>query len=297
MRKLLVTGATGFTGRHVVQLLLERYGEIACFVRSSSDRSRVNHDGVSFVEGDLDDPASLEAALRGKDILISIASLVGNDNWGTRAAGIVRTCNATGVKRAIFVSSTSIFTTMTVPAKSAKLVAEKAVQSSGLDYTLLRPTMIYGTASDRNMIRLIRFLRHSPIMFVPGNGKFRQQPIHVEDLARALVDCLESEVTFGQAYNLSGAEPIAFNELVDETCRALGIRRVKVHVPLHPALWVARLLRRLQDRPWIKEEQILRLNEDKCFDHSAASRDFGFAPRSFAAGIRQEVTHGFEFVR
>ncbi len=139
------------------------------------------------------------------------------------------------------------------------------------------------------MIRLIRFLLSSPIMFVPGNGEFRQQPIYVEDLAKAIVDCLEVEATFGQAYDLSGAHPIAFNELVDQTCNVLGIRRPKVHLPLGPALGIARLLRRLQKRPWIKEEQILRLNEDKCFDHSAAFRDFGFAPRSFEAGIRCEV--------
>lgn len=68
MRKTLVSGATAFTGRHVVPLLLERYGEVTCFVRPSSDRRLLNRAGVGFAEVDLDDPASLEAALRGKEI-------------------------------------------------------------------------------------------------------------------------------------------------------------------------------------------------------------------------------------
>lgn len=290
MRKILVIGATGFTGRHVVPLLLERYGEVTCLVRPSSDRTPIKLAGVSFAEGDVDDPASVELALRGKDTLINITILAGSDQQGTRASGLVRACYVAGVRRAVFVGTTSVFTTLAAAAKIAKLAAEEAVLASKLDYTLLRPTMIYGTADDRNMIRLIRFLRSSPVMLVPGSGERRQQPIYVEDLAKGIVDCLEVEATFGQAYNLSGAQPIAFNEIVDQTCNALGIRRLKIHLPPGPALGIARLLRRLQKRPWIKEEQILRLNEDKCFDHSAAARDFGFAPLSFEAGIQREVT-------
>jgi hypothetical protein len=62
-----------------------------------------------------------------------------------------------------------------------------------------------------------------------------------------------------------------------------------VHIPLRPALWAGKLLPWVQKKPWIKEERLLRLNEDKCFDHSDATRDFGFTPRHFAEGIRQEV--------
>lgn len=290
MRNILLTGATGFTGRHVVPLLLERYGGITCLVRPSSDRLAISLPGVRFAKGDIDNPASLETALQGKDTLINIAYLVGRSEHGARRAeGIIHACHAAGVQRAIFVSSTSIYTTLDAPAKIAKLAAEDTVINSRLDCTILRPTMIYGTEGDRNMIRLIRFLRRSPIVLVPGDGESRQQPIHVEDLARAIVDCLDVEATVGKDYNLSGAQAITFNELIDQTCQALGVKRVKVHVPLGAALWASRLLNRLRRRVWIKEEQILRLNEDKSFEHSDARRDFGFSPRSFCEGIRQEV--------
>jgi len=290
MRKILVTGATGFTGQHVLPLLVERYGSVACFVRPKANRAAFDLPGVEIIEGDLDDYASIEAALRGKDTLISIAYLIGRiEQGGQRAENLVRASRASGVRRAVVVSSTSIFTTLAAPAKAAKIAAEQAIIESGLDYTLLRPTMIYGTAHDRNMIRLIRFLRRSPVIFVPGDGRSQQQPIHVDDVAQAIVDCLEVRATFGKAYNISGSRPVTFNEVIDQTCDALKVKRLKIHLPLKPALVLAQALNGVRKKALIKEEQILRLNEDKSFDHSEAQRDFNFSPRSFVEGIRQEV--------
>ena len=290
MRKILVTGATGFTGRRVLPLLVERYGEVTCFIRPTSKRSPITLPGVELAEGDIDDPASLQAAMQGKDTLVNIAFLVRHgEPEARRAKGIIHSCHAAGIRRAIFISSTSIFTTLNAVDKIAKLASEAAVVNSGLDYTILRPTMIYGDPGDRNIIRLVRFLRRYPVVFVPGDGTFRQQPIHVEDLAQAIVDCLEVKATFGKAYNLSGAHSVTFNEVIDQTCQVLDVKRLKVHIPLGPALWVARLSGQLRQKPLIKEEQLLRLNEDKSIDHSEAQRDFGFSPRTFLEGIRQEV--------
>jgi nucleoside-diphosphate-sugar epimerase len=285
MRKILVTGATGHTGRHAVPLLLERYGEITCFVRPTSNRSAISLPGVSFVEGNLDDEDSVTAALRGHDTIISVAYLYP----ASRAEGIVRACRANNIRRGVFISTTSIFTTLNTKTKTAKIGAEQAVRDSGLDYTLLRPTMIYGTPEDRNMIQLIRYLRRFPVVLVPGNGQHLQQPIHVDDLAQAIVTCIETEITIGKAYNVSGAQPVTFNQVVEQASQALGVKRLKIHLPLGPVFWVARLLQRLPGKRLVTEEQVRRLNEDKSFDHNEARRDFGFSPRPFAEGIRQEV--------
>jgi uncharacterized protein YbjT (DUF2867 family) len=292
MRGVLVTGASGFTGRHVVSLLLERYGTVACYVRPTSNLSSINKPGVEFHVGDIDDPKSLAEALSGKDVLINIAFLAGKSPAPQeRAEGIVQACREAEVKRAIVISSTSIFTTLSAPAKKAKLAAEQAVMKSGLDYSILRPTMIYGGDGDRNMSRLLNLLRRSPVVLIPGDGKSKQQPIHVADLAKAIVECIDVRETFGKSYNLSGARSVTLNEVIDESCKALGVRRrVKIHFPVAPALWLASISRRVTGKAWIKEEQILRLNEDKVFDHEDARRDFGFAPRDFTQGIRQEAS-------
>lgn len=284
MRRILITGATGFTGRHVVPLLLSRYGEVTCFVRRTSDRSALALPGVRVAEGTLDTPDTLRAALEGHDTLVNIASL----GFG-HAESIVEAARAAGVKRAVFVSTTSVFTSLNAPSKVVRTAAEAAVMASGLDWTILRPTMIYGTPGDRNMIRLLRFLKMSPVVPVLGTGEYLQQPIHVEDLASAIVACLDAPTAIGKAYNLSGAHPLTYNQVVEQACEALGVKRMRLHVPLSLSLAVARLAEKLPVRFPVKEEQILRLNENKDFDHAEAQRDFGFTPRAFAEGIRQEA--------
>src|SRR5262249_2808377 len=149
---------------------------------------------------------------------------------------------------AIFFSSTSLFTRLEASTRSARLMAEEAITASKLAYTILRPTMIYGSSRDRNIARLIGFLQRSPVVPIPGDGKASMQPVYVHDLARAVVDCIEAQATIGKAYNLSGARPLSFNDLIDQTCDALELRRLKIHVPLSLSIAAVRLMNRVQRR-------------------------------------------------
>ena len=87
---------------------------------------------------------------------------------------------------------------------SFRVAAELAIETSSLKYTILRPTMIYGSDRDRNMWRLIRFMRYSPIVPIFGDGTSLQQPIYVDDVAQAIVGCLGSDKTIGKSYNIAG---------------------------------------------------------------------------------------------
>ncbi len=152
--KVLVTGGTGFTGSRLIPLLLQNGFQVRALTRSTSDRSPLSALTVEWATGDLSNPETLTAALRGVDALVNIASL----GFG-HAESIVRSAKEAGVKRGIFISTTAIFTQLNAGSKSIRLAAEEAIQASGLDYTILRPTMIYGSPRDRNMWRLIRLLR------------------------------------------------------------------------------------------------------------------------------------------
>src|SRR5205823_14124801 len=109
------------------------------------------------------------------------------------------------------------------------------------------------------------------------------QPIHVEDVADAVVAVVANPLTARKTYNLAGAEPIRFADLVRTAARAIGRRVALVPVPLQLAVQVARLTH------IVTPEQIRRLAEDKAFAYADAARDFTFAPRSFADGVRQEA--------
>lgn len=282
--KVLVTGATGFTGSRVVPLLLKSGFQVRCLTRATSDRSPLSALTVEWVTGDLSNAETLTAALRGVDVLVNIASL----GFG-HAESILRSAKEAGVKRGIFISTTAIFTQLNAGSKSIRLAAEETIQASGLDYTILRPTMIYGSPRDRNMWRLIRLLRLSPIMPIFGDGESLQQPIFVDDVAEAVLLALQTDATIGKSYNIAGKDPLTYNQVIDTVASALGKRVWKLHLPFMPIVRALQFTERMRIRLPIKAEQVLRLNENKAFSYKDAQRDFGFSPHSFAEGILVEV--------
>jgi nucleoside-diphosphate-sugar epimerase len=282
--KLLVSGATGFTGSHLLPLLLARGYDVRCFVRPSSDTSLLPEGKVELAYGNLDDQSSLEQALKGVDALINVASL----GFG-HAPNVVGAAVRSGTRRAIFISTTAIFTTLDAPSKASRLAAEETIRKSGLDFTILRPTMIYGSSRDRNMCRLIRYLKRWPVIPIFGDGECLQQPVYVEDVALAVRQSLEKEQTVGHSYNISGAEPLTYNRVIDTVCEQMKRRVHKIHFPVAPVASSLKLFERLSLRLPVKAEQILRLNEHKAFDFSDAARDFGYEPRPFAEGIKLEL--------
>ncbi len=228
---ILLTGATGFLGERVARYLVGAGHEVRCFVRPTSDRSMLAGLNLEYAVGDLTDEAALAESMNGCDTLVNVASI----GFG-HGPGIVRAAERAGVKRAIFFSTTAIFTTLPAQTKAVRLEAEQAIINSPLDWTILRPTMIYGSPRDRNMWRLISYLKRYPLIPVPGNGESLQQPVFVDDLAQATAAALATQASIGKALNLAGSKPLSYNEVIDTVAGLLGQRVLKLHVPLRVAL-------------------------------------------------------------
>jgi uncharacterized protein YbjT (DUF2867 family) len=283
---IAITGATGFTGRHVVAEVRRQYPDAAvrCLVRSADAAAALERAGALPVTGDLHDGASLDRLFDGADTLLNVASL-GFPWVDSLFASIAR---APSLRRGVFVSTTAILTSLPVKSKPLREHGERLVRESALAWTILRPTMIYGTPDDRNIIRLIRLVDRVPMlpMLAP---EALQQPVHVEDVARAVVDVLRFPVTIGRAYNIAGGSPLTLRALFEQTATALGRRRVFVPLPVGPLRAAVRLYGGLTSSPRLKVEQIDRLGEHKAFPYDDAARDFGYSPRPFAEGVVREV--------
>lgn len=279
---LLLVGGTGFLGAEVARRLVGRT-DLAVLARASSDTS-VLPGGVPIRAGDLDDPASVRTALEGVQSVVYCASM----GFGHIPA-FVELLERAVVRRALFVSTTAIFTTLPAPSRALRMAAEEAVQHSRLDWTILRPTMIYGGRRDRNVARLLRFLKRSPVFPLFGNGRALHQPVFVQDLADGVMRAFDAGGTVGHAYNLAGAAPLPYEALVRTAAGALGRQVWLPRIPLRIALASARALERLPVRTPVRAEQVLRLAEDKAFDYAEAVRDFGFRTRTFAEGVKIEA--------
>jgi len=259
---------------------------VAALARSAAAAKVVEGLGAIPVLGDLDQPESLPNVFvsANAEALVNIASL----GFG-HGPSIVDAAESAGIARTIFVSTTSVQTKLETPSKLIRLAAEDAIVASAAEWTIVRPTMIYGAPGDRNIERLLRLLARTPVIPIPGSGDGLQQPVHVQDLAQALAEVLAAEGSIRRRFDLAGPQAITFRDLVTTAKAAVGSRSLIVHVPLRPILRAMQAYERRAETPRLKVEQLLRLTEDKAFSIHQARQVWGYDPRPFSVGVAQEA--------
>ena len=283
-KKLIVSGANGFTGRHVCEELISRNIKFSVILRPGTNHHWMNKKQISVFYSDLNDTNKLSKILKNFDALINIASL----GFGN-AKPIVEACEKAYLKRVVFLSSTSIYTSLNASSKKIRKNAENIIKKSSLIWSIIRPTMIYGTPKDRNMIKLITWIDKVPLIPIFGNGNSLQQPIYVKDLATFIVDVLENENSFRNDFNLSGKNPLTFNEIIKLISEILNKKPLKIYLPYLLCVKIISSIEYLKIKFPLKSEQILRLNENKSFSYDKAFSLIGYDPTDFKDGIKNEI--------
>lgn len=280
--KVLLTGATGLLGGALLDLLLLEGHEVRCLVRHESrNASRLDPSRLDIVRGDANAADDLRRALAGADAMVHVAGI-------EHAPAVVEAARGAGVSRLVMVGSTSAHSAYEFRSGPKKRM-EGVVRSSGLDWTIVRPAMIYGSERDKNVHRLLRFLDRSPVFPIFGPGTNLWQPVYHEDCARGLYEALVRPTAVGRSYDLPGAEPLPYATLVETAARALGREPRLVRLPLEPIRRALLLAETLRLPLPVKSEQVLRLREDKAYPFDDARRDLAYAPRPFAEGVALEV--------
>lgn len=282
-RTVAVTGALGFVASRLLPRLAARGARVIALLRPGRDPAAILPLAPVEVRwGNLSDPASLRGAFDGAGAIVHLAGLA-------LVPGMLPEIERAGVRAGAFVSSAGVYTRLVSRGADAKRSGEAALRASSLAYTILRPSMIYGTPRDRNLVRLLRWIRRWPVVPAPLGGLTPQQPVHVDDLADAIVAALERPAAARQEYDVGGPEAIPLSSVIHECAAALGRRAWILPIPLAPAHAAAVAARRLRLPFPVSPEQVLRLAESKAVDIGPARRDLGFAPRPFADGIRAEA--------
>jgi nucleoside-diphosphate-sugar epimerase len=198
---------------------------------------------------------------------------------------------ACGARRVVALSSTSVFTkTSSTDSVERSLAAQIETsekrfiawaQERGVEWLILRPTLIYGHARDRNVTEIARFIRRFGFFPVFGPAKGLRQPIRSDDVAMACLRVLETNTLKNCSYNISGGEILPYRDMVVRIFEALGKRPRLIATPLwmfQIAVIGVRLLPRFHDWSSAMAE---RMNQDLVFDHTSAEREFGFSPSPF----------------
>lgn len=199
---------------------------------------------------------------------------------------------ASGAQRLVALSSTSRFTKVGSGDPAENAVAAKLIESEarvqawaedrGIEWVVLRPTLIYGLGRDKNISEMVRFIRRFGFFPLFGKARGWRQPIHADDVAEACLAALQAPNAANRAYDISGGETLAYRDMVARVFAALGRPARLVTVPLWAFRFAVAMLRCLpRYRHW-SAAMAERMNTDLVFDHTEAESDLGFKPRGFA---------------
>lgn len=287
---VFITGATGFVGSHLTSELLRQGHRVRVLVR---DPGAFPIQGVEIVEGDVTLSQSLANCCSGVDTVVHLVAVIRERAGETfreinyqGTVNILKASKDTGVRRFIYLSALGATDNPGYKYACSKWEAEEAVRSSGLNWTIIRPSVIYGRGFGF-FNRVVQALRISPSFMVPvpGKGNALFQPIAVEDVISCILRAIEDD-GFGQGvYEVGGPQHVSYAAMVDTLLGVLGQRRVKVPVPLALMKIAAPLMGLVFRDPPVTPVELKQLELNNVTDKDAVLKNFGFKPRDLKLGL------------
>jgi uncharacterized protein YbjT (DUF2867 family) len=291
--KIFVTGGTGFVGSEVLRQLLGAGHAVRALVRPGSEGKLAGQDRVELHPGDATEAASLAGALAGCDAVIHLVGIIREfpargitfERLHVGATGnLLAAARQQGVGRYLQMSANGAGPTATTGYHRSKWQAEEAVRASGLDWTIFRPSLIFGKGGEF-VTMLADLIRKLPLVPVIGDGQYRLQPVAATDVAQSFVRALKMPETVGQTYHLGGGESYSYDEILDLTGLAIGRGHVaKAHQPLFMVKPMIRLMEHSSHFP-ITSDQLEMLLQGNVCDSTAWASTFSIQPVSYAEGI------------
>ncbi|MFQ5828691.1 MAG: complex I NDUFA9 subunit family protein [Candidatus Methylomirabilia bacterium] len=293
--RVFLTGGTGFVGKAVIRALQARGVIVRCLVRPGSEQRLRGFEAIERTPGDVLSPKELTACIEGCHAMIHLVGIIrefpGRGVTFERlhaeaTANMVQVAEAAGVRRYLHMSALGTRPNARSRYHQTKWQAEETVRGSTLQWTIFRPSVIYGQG-DGFVTMLARLVNRLPVVPVIGHGRYELQPIPVEQVADAFTRALEQKTTVGQTYEAGGPRAYPFTEILDLIGSALGKPRVyKIYQPL----WMMRpLVAVLQGLPFfpLTSDQLLMLEESNLCDPEPFFKTFDLTGEEFPDGLQR----------
>lgn len=306
-KNILVTGATGFTGSHLVKKLAEAGGcSVRALVRDADRGTTLKQWGAELAIGDLRDPLSLKRAVEGIDVVYHLGALFRPENvsrrdmWDTNVEGaryLLEAAARAGVQRFVHCSTVGVHGDIKNPPateetayapgdyyQESKTEGEKValeyMKSNRLPVVVFRPGGIYGPG-DLRFLKLFRAIKQRKFIML-GSGEIPYQLIYIDDLIEGILLCGHKEGAVGNIYILTGKEPITLNRLVGAISDSLAIPPPKLRFPVTPVYWAGFLCELLCKpvgiHPPLYRRRVDFFRKARSFDISKAREELGFSP-------------------
>jgi NADH dehydrogenase len=288
---ILVTGAAGYVGNNLVRRLVQAGKPVRAMVHNrakAETRLADIRDKVDIVAGDVTRPETLVSALAGASAVVHLAAIAIEHGENTYervntqgTIHMVDAAKAAGVRRFINMSQNGADSASPYRFLASKGRAQDYVAASGLDWTALRPSVIWGTQDEFANVQA-RLIKLTPLIFpIVGDGQALFQLVWVGDVVEATARCLDDDRTTGQEYGLGGPEVLTYAEIVARVLKTLGARRLTVRVPVPLLRPLIKLMEIALPNPPVTISLLDMLKVDNSMSHNALTEVFNITPRAF----------------
>jgi nucleoside-diphosphate-sugar epimerase len=286
VRKILVTGGQGKLGNKIFNRKDFNHHIIFTTKRKTNEINRPNY---SYVETDLTEKNGIDKNIWGVDEVLHMAGATHEKNEENYfkvnsqvTKRLIKVAEDNGIKRFIYLSSQAVGKRGGSYSHSKEL-AENYLESSKLQWTIIRPSEIYGEDIEGSINSLCGFLQNYRIVPIVGNGNYTINPLHIDDFVdfvKRLLDC-NTEKSYRKKYTLAGPKPISFNDFCKTRSRVYKKKHLRVHIPITLCKATSRFLRFLNLSGFVPD-QIDRLLLPKNNDIKQATLDYSFKPKPFS---------------
>lgn len=288
---LAVTGAGGFVGEAVVNEAIRRGHDVVAVVRPGSSNQPA---GGTIVVADVLEHDRLVTAFAGCDAVVHLAAITSSagrsrESFKVNVAGshsVAAAARTAGVRTFIYLASQAANEGAYA---TTKRKAEAAIRAAGVEPVVLRPSLVYGPGDRGLFARIVKFVRVLPVVPLIGDGLYPMRPIHVEDVAAAIIGAVEHGET-GVSYDLSGGSEILFRDLLVAIGEAIGRPPRLLRVPRAPVFAASVLATRVWAGFPVSPDMIRGLTNPVVLDGSAAEQALGFRARPIEEGLREALT-------
>ncbi len=293
---ILLTGATGFVGRHLVRRLAGAGERVRCLVRPGSPHLTWLHShGVEVSSGHLLDPDAIAPACLGCRQVIHLAApiLEGRNAVVERIhdhgmTHLLESTRAARVERFLMVSPLGTGSSAGLPFLRSRGRAEDQLRESGIPFVILQSSLMFGP-EDRLICSMIRMLQRTGLLLIPGTGKTMLQPIWVGDVVSCLMRALTDEEVLDRTIPIGGPQHLSYEEIADQVGKMLNVPRVKVHVSRRVVAWMARILEGLGLNPFLGYRHLELLEVGTITALDAVKRSFGFQPMPLIESVAYQM--------
>lgn len=285
MKKILITGGTGFIGEEIIKTIKEPA------IVVSRKKIKSPYKNITFVQGNIANKNFISELVKKSNKILHMAAIINPNSQEIYNVNVLSTrylvneAKKNNIKKFVYISSENVFCKEKDNYSSTKLEAEKIV-STIKNSVILRPTTVYGKKDKKYLGKFLAIIKKLPVVPLIGNGVF--QPIYVKDLAKYVNKALSNHKINGK-YVLAGADKITFKEFIKKIQKTINVKKPIITIPVFCILPFVWIYQKLVKNPFITMSQIKNLSSKRTYDISKTIKDFKLKPTPLEQALSESL--------